>query len=244
MVDAAAAARPLAWVSCYDATLHAYDENGALIRCTAGRPPPPQPATHVHYGGPSGDAAHELLTREEAEERLSFTLRASLIVGTPELLRSLPLLNLEEAALPPELVAPASLRPTLAAAIREGRDATRDVYVAPDDWGGYGLYAAAELEPMALVGEYVGAIRREAEAATPSAEDPYVMRYPDASGDLHVSARDAGSLMRFVNHAPRSSPANNCTVSLTCAIDPSRPPPIDPLTTLGSGASRSAGRCS
>lgn len=41
--------------------------------------------------------------------------------------------------------------------------------------------------------------------------DRYLMRYPDAAGSLHLSARSAGSLLRFVNHAPRGAPANNAT---------------------------------
>ena len=67
---------------------------------------------------------------------------------------------------------------------------------------------------LVQVGEYVGTVRRGAEAARSSGAepDPYTMRYPDASGELSLSAKDGGSLMRFVNHAPAGSTAHNCDV--------------------------------
>jgi hypothetical protein len=80
------------------------------------------------------------------------------------------------------------------------------VYVAPDAYGGHGLFAAVDLPKHALVGEYVGALQRGVCALS----DPYLMCYPSAPGALYLSGKDAGSLMRFVNHAPLGDPANNC----------------------------------
>ena len=54
--------------------------------------------------------------------------------------------------------------------------------------------------------------RATAASASSSASDAYVMRYPDVAGGVHISALDAGSLMRFVNHAPVGDARNNCTV--------------------------------
>ena len=257
----------MAWVSCYDGVPCAFDAHGKRVLYTASGAwaQPPQPPTHVHYGGPPGDAAHERLTREELEERLGFTLNASLVVSQPELLRSLPMLNLHPDCLPPELVVSSERQEAISAAVRAGY-VSSDVFVAPDAYGGCGLFAAAELPPNALVlnprpdrapspdpspepepralspsprlrlssnlipaptkspstnaltvarclvqvGEYVGTVRRGAEADCGS--DPYTMRYPDASGELSLSAKDGGSLMRFVNHAPAGSAAHNCDV--------------------------------
>lgn len=142
----------MAWISCYDGALCAFDIHGRRVLYSASGTwaPPPQPPTHVHYGGPPGDVAHECLTRSALEERLGFCLHASLIVSTRELLRNLPLLNLHPDCLPPELVAHALQQDAMAAAVREGQ-ASSDVFVAPDAYGGHGLFAAAELPTMALV---------------------------------------------------------------------------------------------
>jgi hypothetical protein len=143
----------MAWVSCYGGqTPVSFDAHGKRVLYTAcdAWAPPPQPPTHVHYGGPPGDVAHERLTREELEERLGFTLTASLLVSSPELLRSLPLLNLHPDCLPPELIVPALQQDAISAAIRAGY-VSSDVFVAPDVYGGCGLFAAAELPPMVLV---------------------------------------------------------------------------------------------
>ena len=143
----------MAWVSCYGGQSPvSFDAHGKRVLYTTSGAwaPPPQPPTHVHYGGPPGHAAHERLTREELEERLGFTLIASLVVSSPELLRSLPLLNLHPDCLPPELVVPALQQDAISAAVRAGY-VSSDVFVAPDAYGGCGLFAAAELPPMVLV---------------------------------------------------------------------------------------------
>ena len=142
----------MAWVSCYDGVPCGFDAHGKRVLYTASGAwaLPPQPPAHVHYGGPPGDVAHERLTREELEERLGFTLIASLVVSSPELLRSLPLLNLHPDCLPPELVVPALQQDAISAAVRAGY-VSSDVFVAPDAYGGCGLFAAAELSPMVLV---------------------------------------------------------------------------------------------
>ena len=142
----------MAWVSCYDGVPCAFDAHGKRVLYTASGAwaQPPQPPTHVHYGGPPGDAAHEQLAREDLEERLGFTLNASLVVSQPELLRSLPMLNLHPDCLPPELVVSSERQEAISAAVRAGY-VSSDVFVAPDAYGGCGLFAAAELPPMALV---------------------------------------------------------------------------------------------
>ena len=66
------------------------------------------------------------------------------------------------------------------------------------------------LPAHAVVGEYVGALRCDT-PATDLAADRYAMRYPDIAGELRVTAREGGSVARFVNHAPTGSAANNCT---------------------------------
>ena len=173
----------------------------------------------MNYGGAAGDPANELLAAAVLEERCGFTLSASLVVACPTLHRELPLENLASDELPPPLRAPPDALEALRAAVRTGGGrAPDDVFVAPDSYGGFGLFAAVDLPAAALIGEYVGTLSREtvhtcADAGARSAtdRDAYVMRYPDVSGAVHLSARDAGSLMRFVNHAPLSCRANNCT---------------------------------
>ena len=128
--------------------------------------PPAQPPTYVHYGGIAGDETYERLDADATEERLGFTLSALLLVAAPELQRVLPLENLPESALPPELTPPVSLKSMFADAIREGRGATESVFVAPDEWDnifveyrnvakdGKGL-SLAEFSELAAPTEYI-----------------------------------------------------------------------------------------
>lgn len=190
----------------------AWSESGARVRHSDEWAPVPQPPTAVHYGGIAGDAAHELLDLDSFEARLSFTLTTCICVAQPELSRSLPLDNLPVDALPEELTPAPAMHARLAEAVRRGLSSSAalldTVYVALDAYGGHGLFAAVELPPMAFVGEYLGTLCRGTAAV---ASDPYVMSYPAAAGSLYLTAKDAGSLARFVNHAPRGAPANNCT---------------------------------
>ena len=211
--------RAMAWLRCHDDSApSAWDSLGRRVRHDHHHeelPPLLAPPEHVHYGGVPGDAAHERLSRDEIEERVGFTLTASIVAETPEVLRSLPLHNLPSDALPAELEPPEHLVEWLAAAVRAGptgpADASR-IFVAPDAYGGHGLFAAVELPAHTLVGEYLGTLCRETgSTGSSTTDDGYVMRYPDAAGALYVTARDAGSLARFVNHAPTGAAANNCT---------------------------------
>lgn len=202
----------VAWLKCRDDSApSAWDAHGRRFRHNNQGLPLPAPPEHVYYGGAPGDDAHERLRREEIEERLCFSLTASLVAETPELLRSLPLHNLPPDALPAELVPPEHLHEWLTTAVRLGpADASR-VFVAPDAHGGYGLFAAVELPVHTLVSEYIGTLCRVTASTGTYRNDGYVMRYPDSGGALFVTAKDAGSLARFVNHAPTGATANNCT---------------------------------
>ena len=169
--------------------------------------PLPKPPAYVAYGGPVGDAKHELLDASALEAQLHFELIAVVVAASPELQRSLPLENLPIDALPADFLPEVALLGTFVDAVRGGlcHEASL-VYVAPDAYGGHGLFAAVDLPKHALVGEYVGALQRGVCALS----DPYLMCYPSAPGALYLSGKDAGSLMRFVNHAPLGDPANNC----------------------------------
>lgn len=198
------ATRPsMAWVCCMGSAPAAWDENGTRVRYDeAVYEPLLQPPSHIRFGGVDG----ELLDVATFEERLGFTLTASIEAAAPELIRNLPLDNLPADALPPELMPDPLLCEALAHAVRSGSAA--NVFVAPDAYGGHGLFAAANLEPASLVGEYVGTLCRGTAAA---ATDPFIMSYPGAAGALYLTAKDAGSLARFINHAPRGSATNNAT---------------------------------
>lgn len=203
-------ARPCcAWICCVSGGKPcAWDESGVRLyyRDSAGWAPLLQPPSQLLFGG-IGDNVAELLDLESFEERLGFTLTTSICAASPELQRNLPLENLPPDALPPELVPDPAMRQGLEESIRTGRTAGA-VFVAPDAYGGYGLYAAEELAPNSLIGEYVGTLCRGTAA---TATDPYIMSYPGAAGALYLTAKDAGSVARFINHAPRGSPANNAT---------------------------------
>ena len=164
----------------------------------------------MHFGGLAGDPEYELLERAVFEQRLGVALSASLVVATPELQRGLPLENLSPDNVPDALRPPEAQLEDLANAIRGGHTPIDSFYIAPDAHGGHGLFAATDLPRHMLLGEYVGHVRRET-VACDYQSDAYLMRYPDVAGSLHLSAKDCGSLMRFVNHAPAAHPANNAT---------------------------------
>jgi len=200
----------------------AWDEYGRCVRCPSREDgsrgdngsPLLEPPTRIHYGGATGDTGHRLLERHELEEVTGFSLIANLTTLTTELQRNLPLWNLPLDALPPELRPPPELHDSLAAAIRNGRSASESFYVASDAHGGHGLFAMSALPAHTLLGEYVGVLSEvsSVDPRTTSKIDAYVMSYPDAGGQLQISARELGSLMRFVNHAPVSDAArNNCS---------------------------------
>ena len=71
---------------------------------------PPEPPTHVHFGGLAGDPEYELLERAAFEQRLGVALSASLVVATPELQRGLPLENLSPDNVPDALRPPEAQR--------------------------------------------------------------------------------------------------------------------------------------
>ena len=206
--------RGMAWMGCVgDRDLYAWDETGVRVCWSSSHHPPITPlASSVLYGAPLGDAAAEMLDTETFEERLGFSMSSSLIAATPELLRGLPLDNLPLEALPSQLIAPPQLLTEIMAAIRAGcrLPISAHIFVSPDDYGGHGLFAVADIPANTLVGEYVGTLLRVTGCSTAGSADPFLMRYPDVSGSLHVSAKETGSLMRFVNHAEVTDPSNNC----------------------------------
>lgn len=203
--------RAMAWIDCLGSTPCAWDPNGRLTRYVENEwAPLPKPPACVAYGGPVGDANHKLLDAPSLEAMLHFELIAVVVAASPELQRSLPLENLPMDALPAEFLPEVALHGTFVDAVRGGLcDEASLVYVAPDAYGGHGLFAAVDLPKHALVGEYVGALHRGV-CALDMEVDPYLMCYPSAPGALYLSGKHAGSLMRFVNHAPLGDPANNC----------------------------------
>ena len=74
-----------------------------------------------------------------------------------------------------------------------------------DDGVGWGLFAGADLDPGAFVGEYTG--RVESRSVFRS-KNPYRCAYPSGPHDhVFINAREVGNLMRFVNHG--AGPAAN-----------------------------------
>jgi hypothetical protein len=212
--------KPVAWLQCGpDGEYYAWDTLGRRVvrSACASVAPLPSPPAFVHYGGAPGDESHQRLTSCEFEAMCGFQLSASLCVHTPELLRNLPLENLDPDALPAELAPPAGLDvEALASHVRAGWSHP-DVYVASDSYGGHGLFAAVALPPHSIVGEYVGTLARNIYACTDECsgevQDLYHMRYPDSAGGLGLSARFTGSLARFLNHAETGRTACNCMVA-------------------------------
>ena len=73
--------------------------------------------------------------------------------------------------LPPELVVSALQQDSISTAVREGY-VSSDVFVAPDAYGGCGLFAAAELPPMVLVLSPSPEPEPEAEAELEAESEP------------------------------------------------------------------------
>lgn len=203
--DAHSSAPERAWVKCIgdEAAPCCWDDSGMLLRLGQGGAIAAPPC-FVAYGGAPGDAAYELLSTSELEERLHFTLTAGLTASTRRIQRELPLLALhpedapEELALPPHLAHDSD---HLKALVRSG--AVAEVFVAPDEYGGHGLYFSKPLDAGSFVCEYAGLLTQDTIASARS-DDNYAMRYlgafPEAA--LCVTARDEGTLARFANHAP------------------------------------------
>jgi hypothetical protein len=214
-----AALESVAWLQCGQGGRHyAWDAYGRrMLRSACNEQLPlPEPPAFVHYGGAPGDESHQRLTSYELEALLGFELSASLCVHSPELLRNLPLENLDPEALPSDLAPPDGLDTlALASHVRIGWSHP-GVYVASDSYGGHGLFAAEALPPLSIIGEYIGTLARNMHSCSEEAEeaiqDMYVMRYPDTAGGLSLSARFSGSLSRFLNHAERGSATCNCTI--------------------------------
>ena len=170
----------------------------------------------MNIDGAPGDPNHRLLAASEAEEELKFTLMTTLVCVDTNLHRALMLENLPVDAVPFEL--PHSQREGLESAIRCGFSHL-DVFVAPDAFGGHGLFAAADLPVHTVIGEYVGLLARGCQQTSSAPDagdavvDPYAMRYPCAcDSNLYISGRSTGSLIRFVNHAPKGSPECNTMI--------------------------------
>ena len=194
-----------AWVKCIgdEAAPCCWDENGLILRLAPGGAIA-APLKFVAYGGAPGDAAYELLSTSELEERLHFTLAAGLTAATRRIQRELPFSALQPDDTPEELTLPPYLKADidhLKTLVRSG--AVANVFVAPDEFGGHGLYASEKLDAGAFVVEYAGLLTQDTVASARSS-DNYAMRYlgayPEAA--LCVSARDEGTLARFANHAP------------------------------------------
>ena len=197
--------RDRAWVACISGTpACAWDSRGRRLLNTQ-----PLPAPHpagVHYGGCPGDVAHRLLSAEDFGALLGFELSCSLMVLSPRYHREIPLHNLPEEALASEHVPPAA-GPAAAELRRLIRECAScpDLFVAPDAYGGHGLFAAAALPAHTYLGEYSGEVTRS--KPFDGTVDEYIMRFPDASH--HISGKASGSLQRFSNHSAAGTLANN-----------------------------------
>ena len=207
----------LAWLMCISgAPACAWNESGSRIR--ASEPLFVAPHREVHYGGCPGDAGHRKLLASELEEQLGFDLICSNIVMSPRDHREMPLHNLPEDALGDSFVPPLG-GPSVALLRERIRrcESHADVFVAPDQFGGHGLFAAASLPIHAYLGEYVGTIVSSVPHASAQSEDNYLMRYPDAAGRRYVSGWRSGSLLRFANHgAPGGDACNACIYCVLC----------------------------
>ena len=146
--------------------------------------------------------AHRLLSAEDFGALLGFELSCSLMVLSPRYHCEIPLHNLPEEALASEHAGPAAAE--LRRLIRECASCP-DLYVAPDAYGGHGLFAAAALPAHTYLGEYIGEVTRS--KPFDGTVDAYIMRFPDASH--YISGKASGSLQRFSNHSAAGTLANN-----------------------------------
>ena len=146
--------------------------------------------------------AHRLLSADDFGALLGFELSCSLMVLSPRYHREIPLHNLPEEALASEHAGPAAAE--LRRLIRECANCP-DLYVAPDAYGGHGLFAAAALPAHTYLGEYSGEVTRS--KPFDGTVDEYIMRFPDASH--YISGKASGSLQRFSNHSAAGTLANN-----------------------------------
>lgn len=73
-----------------------------------------------------------------------------------------------------------------------------------DEFIGFGLFAAQDIDEGLIIGEYTGIITRDQRKASAERCMDYSLYYPGLDGSLEVDAREFGSLTRFINHS--SSP--------------------------------------
>jgi len=211
MLTAHADLGPRAWIVCYDGSAIVWQEElqeeahlyaakpGRMIRAQAREAILlPLPPMYIHYGGRPGDAAHEVVSASALEARLGFSLCATLI-SDPSIVRNLPL----ELFIPTKPSLPAYTArqwQEVKSAVRKGWTHP-DVFVAPDSYGGHGLFAADAMSVGTLLGEYTGELVRDEHDQL----DDYAFNFPSLSGNLRVSARNHGSLIRFLNHETAES---------------------------------------
>jgi hypothetical protein len=157
--DASSSGRQeMAWLLCISGSpACAWNASGKRIR--ASEPLDVAPPAKIHYGGCPGDAGYRRLAAAELEDLLGFELICNTIVMSPRDHRELPLHNLPEDALGQDFVPPlgAPSAALLCQAIRRC-ESHEDLFVAPDEYGGHGLFAAGHLPSHAYLGEYVGTL--------------------------------------------------------------------------------------
>ena len=138
-----------AWMNCQcTGSNFIWDQHGyrisaaaaALISSPAG----------LHYGAPPGSPGHRWVEPEEVYGLLGFELTTQIIAETPDVVRDLPMDLLSADAM-----SDWSQRPTEAEErmLRTGR-CHQMLFVAEDEWGGNGLFAAAELPGETPIGVY------------------------------------------------------------------------------------------
>ncbi|TMW62463.1 hypothetical protein Poli38472_005081 [Pythium oligandrum] len=66
-----------------------------------------------------------------------------------------------------------------------------------------GLFATADFDSKAFLGEYTGVIMQPTDASHTGTHDPYGISYPSVfeGGQLHVSALEFGNVIRCINHS-------------------------------------------
>lgn len=202
---------PAAWIgSLIDPdAFYAWDENGKRRkRIVPIVPTSPDlgaitAAPVFGFGAAPGEPGRLDLNVDAIETKLGFTVSSVLLVGSAGLLRSWPLRLLDPAALPALPTAGDGLDGCDWAAVRGHvrRGAVcQDVYIAlVDDCVGHGLFAGAAIVAGEFIGEYTGVVSEDGCGGSESNTDGYRMRYPGIG--LTVSAREVGSMIRFVNHS-------------------------------------------
>lgn len=63
---------------------------------------------------------------------------------------------------------------------------------------GYGLFATRDIPCGEFIGEYTGLVRSSAAIAS---FDSYGCIYPNCQDAMHISAKEYGNIIRFINHS-------------------------------------------